>query len=127
MKHFIAITPKPKPRMTQRDKYMKLQSNTVKTYFEWCNAVKVLLLQQGLRQIPDEVSKLYFFMPMPKSWSKKMRKEMEGQLHKQTPDLDNMLKALLDAMNKDDKSFSHVRNGFGKIWSESAGILIETL
>jgi Holliday junction resolvase RusA-like endonuclease len=39
-----------------------------------------------------------FFMKMPKNASK--QKTMNGQLHKQRPDVDNLLKFLLDISNK---------------------------
>lgn len=37
---------------------------------------------------------------MPKSWSKKKRAAMAGQLHTQKPDLSNLVKAIEDACNR---------------------------
>ena len=34
---------------------------------------------------------------MPKSWSLKKKKAMNGKPHRQTADIDNLLKALIDA------------------------------
>ncbi len=41
---------------------------------------------------------LDFYMPMPKSWSKKKKKEMLDRPHESKPDLDNLVKAVLDAL-----------------------------
>lgn len=41
---------------------------------------------------------IWFYVPFPKSWRKKKRLDMLSIPHKNTPDLDNMLKALFDAI-----------------------------
>jgi len=57
---------------------------------------------------------LSFFMPIPKSTSKKMKKAMESETfpHTKTPDVDNLYK-LLDCLNgvfwQDDKLIYNVR------------------
>jgi len=45
---------------------------------------------------------IIFALPMPNSWSKKKRAKMDGQPHQQTPDLDNLTKAILDAIYSSD-------------------------
>jgi len=42
--------------------------------------------------------RLEFIIEMPKSWSKKKKKEMEWQPHRQTPDIDNLFKAFTDTV-----------------------------
>lgn len=62
-----------------------------------------------------------FGMPMAKSWSKRKRAERDGTFHTQTPDMDNLVKALKDAITKaglwpDDKvvaAYGHCK----KVWS----------
>jgi len=39
-----------------------------------------------------------FFMPIPKSTSKKKQKLLEGQHHSKRPDLDNLIKHLNDSL-----------------------------
>lgn len=39
-----------------------------------------------------------FNIEMPKSWSKKKKEEMEGQPHRQTPDIDNLIKSVFDTI-----------------------------
>jgi Holliday junction resolvase RusA-like endonuclease len=43
---------------------------------------------------------LRFHLPMPKSWSAKKKKAMEGAYCCCTPDLDNYVKFILDAFNE---------------------------
>ena len=41
---------------------------------------------------------LEFYCPMPKQWSKKKKKEMEGQYRNKRPDIDNYVKFVLDSL-----------------------------
>ncbi len=57
---------------------------------------------------------------MPKSWSAKKKAAHEGEPHRQKPDLDNLVKAMLDALHDDD---SHIWDGrFTKRWSATPRI-----
>ena len=72
----------------------------------------------GLR-LGDSVS-VKFYLPMPKSWSKKKRAEMDGKPHQQKPDVDNICKALLDACLVED---SHVYAITAvKYWAENGAV-----
>ncbi len=42
---------------------------------------------------------MVFKMPLPQSLSKKKQRELDGQPHVKKPDLDNLVKAVLDALN----------------------------
>jgi Holliday junction resolvase RusA-like endonuclease len=42
---------------------------------------------------------LTFYMPIPKSWSKKKQREAVGKPHLKLPDTDNMIKLVLDRAN----------------------------
>lgn len=63
-------------------------------------------------------------MPMPKTWSKKKRNTMCGQFHTQTPDLDNLVKAICDACNgvlwKDDSQIAII--SAQKIWNQVGAV-----
>jgi len=63
-----------------------------------------------------------FEVPMPKSWSKKKKLEMDGQPHRQKPDVDNLLKALLDAVLDDDSGIHNV--WMKKKWGKKGSITI---
>jgi Holliday junction resolvase RusA-like endonuclease len=67
-------------------------------------------------------SSVTFGIPVPKSWTKKKKAQMLGEYHQQTPDLDNLIKALGDAMYSDD---SHIaRICATKVWAEDGFIEI---
>ena len=53
-------------------------------------------------KINDWGNTVTFYIPMPKSWSKKKKALMHGTQHQQKPDIDNLLKAVLDATMKED-------------------------
>lgn len=59
---------------------------------------------------------------MPKSWSKKKHVEMNGKPHQQKPDVDNLLKALMDAVFKDDCKVWNVT--VSKVWGTSGNITV---
>jgi Holliday junction resolvase RusA-like endonuclease len=111
----IGIDPVPKPRMTQRDKWMKRP--VVMRYREYCDKIRELGAQ-----VPESGAHIEFCIPMPKSWSKKKREEMCGKPHQQKPDVDNLLKALLDALYEDDSGVWDIR--VTKLWSDSGKITV---
>jgi Holliday junction resolvase RusA-like endonuclease len=90
-----SITPVPKPRMTQRDKWK--QRPCVMRYRKFkdeCRAAGI--------EIPESGCSVVFYIPMPKSWSNKKKRDMAYRPHQQRGDLDNYLKSLLDAVMDED-------------------------
>ena len=73
--------------------------------------------------IPEGGSTVTFIMPMPKSWSKKKRAQMDGQPHQQTPDVDNLAKAALDSVYENDCRVWDIR--LVKRWGITGSIDIE--
>jgi len=63
-----------------------------------------------------------YTIPMPKSWSKKKRAEMNGQPHKQKPDRSNLDKALEDALYQDDAHLHTLASR--KVWGQQGSIEI---
>ena len=61
---------------------------------------------------------LMFRLPMPKSWSLVKQQEMVGEPHAQKPDVDNLIKCMLDGIGdayfRDDSMVSSVRGA--KVW-----------
>lgn len=89
------ITPCTKPRQTRSDKWKQRPCvMKYRAFADECRAKGVKIEQSG--------QKITFLIPMPKSWSKKKREAMFLKPHQQTPDVDNLLKALLDATHKQD-------------------------
>jgi len=94
------VPPFPKPRMTQRDRWK--QRPVVVRYHQWKDDLKKEA--KRLAYTLPEAYSVIFYVPMPKSWSKKKKMEYLGTPHKQRPDLDNYLKALNDCLLPDEDS-----------------------
>ena len=117
----INITPVPKPRMTRRDKWAKRAC--VLRYFAFSEELNLKLFSWIDAGIDLNGYTLTFGLPMPKSWSKKKKLEMDGKPHKQTPDIDNLCKAVLDSLYLDD---SHIHKiALEKVWAKDGFIRIE--
>ena len=109
------ITPVTKPRQTRSDKWNKRPC--VMKYRAFADEVRASGM--SVCEYGDHVR---FFIPMPKSWSKKKKTEMVLTPHKQTPDIDNLLKALLDALFDDD---SHIYDiSASKMWDREGAIAV---
>ena len=66
--------------------------------------------------IPDDYFHVIFFLPMPKTYRKKQRLELNMRAHKIMPDVDNLAKAMFDSLKKRDQTIHDVR--IQKIWIE---------
>lgn len=109
-----AITPVPAPRMTQADKWQKRAC--VMRYFNFKDEVKKANI------IIPESPFITFYIPMPPSWKEKKREKMVNQPHLQTPDIDNLTKALLDSVYKNDSHIWDIRAR--KLWGRDGCIHI---
>lgn len=113
----IKITPVGKPRMTRRDKWAKRPC--VMRYWAFGDELRLKLNDMPFE--PDSLE-LQIAVPMPKSWSKKKKNEHFAMPHKQKPDVDNMAKAVMDALLKDDSGVYHI--SVTKFWAYEGGIEI---
>jgi Holliday junction resolvase RusA-like endonuclease len=87
--------------MTQRDKWRVRPP--VARYRAFCD-----MLRLHIKEIPACCCRVVFVMPMPSSWSKRKKAKMDGWPHQSArADLDNLLKAFLDAVHP---------TGDGHIW-----------
>ena len=109
------VTPVPKPRQTRADVWKKRPC--VVRYREFADRCRELgmMVQNG-----DRIS---FLIEMPRIWSAKKRAALDGQPHQQRPDLDNLLKALMDAVLPEDCSIWHLGH-VTKRWGAVAAIII---
>ena len=112
MKKTFYINPIPKPRMTRSDKWKKRPC--VVRYWKYKTELQGKMDICGIDI--DDVIKVKFGVHMPKSWSKKKRNEMNGKPHQQRPDVDNLVKGLMDCLFKEDAHIHTVHAQ--KVWSE---------
>lgn len=103
----LHVTPVPAPRQSGRDAWRPRPC--VVRYRRYRDDIKKLWGDRPLI-LP---CKLTFILPMPGSWGQKKRAAHDGQPHLQKPDVDNLLKAFIDSLYRDQDD-SHVYS----IWSE---------
>ena len=103
MKSF-KIDPIPKCRMVRSDAWR--ERNCVLRYWQYKDELKK---QAGDWEVPDSNFHIIFYIPMPKSWSKKKKSEKEGCAHTQRPDVDNILKGFWDCLCEEDSHIWDVR------------------
>lgn len=111
------IIPVSKPRMTRSDVWKKRK--VVVKYREYKDELKL----QGVGyELPEEFT-VTFGMELPDQYSRKKKELLLGQPHKQRPDIDNLLKGLMDALLTEDCRVWKVTAK--KIWAKRGFILIE--
>lgn len=93
------IDPVGKPRQTQSDKWK--ERGPVVRYRAFADALRDWAASVGFA-MPDSGCHILFAIPMPRSWSAKERRAMDGEPHQQRPDVDNCIKSCLDALRPDD-------------------------
>lgn len=111
------ITPVPKPRMTNSDRWKKRPC--VLRYRAFADECKYKIINLAPR------FHVTFIIPFPKSWSNKEKIKWDGKQHLHRGDIDNYLKALLDAICDEDSYIWDIR--VTKIWGYKGAIKIEPL
>lgn len=86
-----------------RTKTLRSRPNYVRTkkYLEKYLNYKDSLREYGEKVgfiMPQDAFFMWFFMPMPKTWTKKKKASMAFKLHKNKKDTDNLSKAIKDAL-----------------------------
>jgi len=115
-----------KPRMTRKDAWAKRAC--VVRYWEFKAALNKVLNENPFIIEAIDWGVIYrvdwtAYFTIPKSWSKKKKDQHRGQIHRHRPDRDNVDKAILDAIFKDD---SIISDGLlKKRWDDGKGARIE--
>lgn len=113
------ITPVPCPRLNGRSRFNPAKKPIIHRYHAFrdeCRLRRMVLPQRPM---------IRFEMPMPASWSKAKRERMRGKDHQQRPDVDNLTKAVLDAVLGEDCGVAWVLAG--KIWAEEGAIVVGSI
>lgn len=130
-RHFFVldVIPNTAPRMTKSDQWKtdpnhinpkKRQRLSVTRYFKYKTCVANLCNEINLNDF--DTLDIIFFIPMPESWSKKKKQKMNGMPHQSRPDIDNLSKAFMDAVLKEDSHVWSIRKE--KRWAYFGSILI---
>ena len=114
------ITPMGAVRQTRADAWKKRPA--VLRYRAFKDSLRVQAAPYYLPKDPVKVD-LEFYIAMPDSWSKKKCLEMNGKLHRQKPDIDNLFKAATDALWPDDDSCIALCSAV-KYWAIKGSILM---
>ena len=114
--YLFDVVPMGAVRMTQSDRWKtnprhvdpnKRQREVVTQYFEYKN--KVLEQAREMKFELPEVLEIVFCVPMPFTWSEKKKVRNNKLPVKKRPDIDNYVKAFMDAMsNEDAVSYTHL-------------------
>ena len=114
--------PMGKPRMTRRDKWK--QRDCVVRYRAWADHVRTVAGVREKQELlkPTRLT-LRAYFPMPKSWSARTKLNAVGHPHIQKPDLDNIQKALMDALFVNDQYIYAGEQE--KYWDDGKGARLE--
>ena len=110
---------KARPRVTENSTYMPAKYTKAREELQW------LYKEQGGELDVDgliELSIIFVFV-MPKKWSKKKKMATDGKWCLKTPDLDNCIGAVMDAILSNDSHVASIKD-CRKIWGFENMIII---
>lgn len=107
-----------KPRMVRSDKWSK--RDCVEKYWSFKDELLLQVKEQGYK--PSGNLELIFRIKMPASWSAKKRAKYNETRHLSKPDIDNLIKAVLDCLFYNDSSVYSVKAI--KYWAEESNIIL---
>lgn len=114
----IPVNPMGAVRQTKRDKWKKRP--VVERYHQFRDDLRYACKSNNFEL--GDTFEIIFYIPMPKSWSKKKMIKMYNTPHNQKPDIDNLVKAVMDTLMTDDKQVWKIKAE--KRWSDSGSIMI---
>ena len=115
---------KGRPRLSRYGTYTPEKTKNYENY------VKLCFINKYKDYTPTEKplkTKITAFFEVPTSYSKKKKKELIGQPHTSRPDIDNIVKIILDSLNKlaykDDNQIAKLE--VEKLYGEQAKVVLE--
>lgn len=118
--YFLDVEIMGKPRMVRSDTWAN--RDVVNRYWSVKDKLVEEAQKHNLLDLPDDFY-VEFHIPMPTSWSEKKKILMNGQPHQVKPDIDNLLKTLLDCLKEKDQTVWHVDKY--KYWSRTGKVIIK--
>lgn len=110
MKHdyrfYVAGDPISCPRMTRADVWKKRPA--VLRYREYADRIRAATGGAPLQDLDVQHMKIFFYFAPPASMSAKKKRECAGKLMRVRPDIDNLVKGVLDAMFSLDSSIASI-------------------
>ena len=113
--YIFDVIPMGAVRMTQSDKWrnnpeheniIKRQRKEVTRYYKLKDDIRSQAIQMNYEQL--DTLEIIFLVPMPTSWSEKKKFAMNKLPVKTRPNIDNYIKAFMDALLKEDSNFWRV-------------------
>tara|TARA_R110000868_G_scaffold4085_6_gene24897 strand:- start:1276 stop:1659 length:384 start_codon:yes stop_codon:yes gene_type:complete len=120
MEYEFNLTPIGKPRMTQRDKWLNPPREAILKYRLSKQAMETYAMMTKF-SLKDKLE-CVFHLPMPESWSGKKKERMALTPHQSKPDLDNILKFVMDVLLPQSDSNVHTIIA-KKIWDFEGKII----
>lgn len=115
------LRPIAKPRMTRSDQWRRGSDvrKCVRKYRDYKKQIQMYAQAQHY-ELPDSFT-VVFGIPFPKSYNETKRNKLLGQPHQIKPDVDNLIKGLMDCLKSYDQSVWHV--DARKVWTAGAGFI----
>lgn len=107
--NWYSIPPLAKPRQSQRDKWMR--RGCVIKYRAYADEVRRRIEPAVLYGLPSVI----FVLPFPASKTSRFKLDNAGKPHENKPDLDNLIKGLMDALLPGSDSLVHSLSAV-KVW-----------
>lgn len=127
---FASVAPVPKPRQSRYDKWQKRPR--VVRYREFADKLRQIMeaeYEGGIAQFRQDVElkglAVTFWIAPPKSWSEKKKVAHLGEPHRGRNDIDNLVKAVMDALFEQDCGVWRV--SASKMWAMVEGISISAI
>jgi Holliday junction resolvase RusA-like endonuclease len=117
--YFFDVLPMGAPRQTKRDQWGTNKRPIIVKYHAYRDELRRQASKMSFTP-PAAGCHFVFRMPVPKSYSKKLKASLLGGPHQEKPDFDNLVKAFLDALCESDSYVWDAR--VTKIYHEKPGI-----
>lgn len=127
--YLFDVVPMGAVRMSQSDRWKtnpdhpdlnKRQRKAVTEYFAFKDALRIQAKSMGY-ELKTQIE-CVFMIPMPNSWSEKKKEKMNAMPCKVKPDIDNIIKGLMDALKDSDSNVWSIKAE--KRWAYKGSIII---